>query len=70
MRLCPKAVVLRGRMGRYKEISDQVFDIFARFTPLVEPLSIDEAFLDVTGSERLLGEPVNIAKVIKKNRTG
>jgi DNA polymerase IV len=66
VRLCPNAIVLRGRMGRYKEISDQIFDIFSRFTPLVEPLSIDEAFLDVTGSERLLGEPVNIAKVIKK----
>ena len=66
VRLCPNAIVLRGRMGRYKEISDQIFDIFSRFTPLVEPLSIDEAFLDVTGSKRLLGEPVNIAKVIKK----
>jgi DNA polymerase-4 len=52
-------------MGRYKEISDQVFEIFFRFTPLVEPLSIDEAFLDVTGSTRLFGLPVDIAKKIK-----
>ena len=66
VRLCPKAIVLRGRLGRYKEISKEVFDIFSRFTPLVEPLSIDEAFLDVTGSERLLGKPVNISKIIKK----
>ncbi len=65
-RLCPNAVFLRGRMDRYREISKQLFSIFKRFTPLVEPLSIDEAFLDVTGSERLLGSPVDIAKAIKK----
>jgi DNA polymerase-4 len=52
-------------MGRYKELSDKVFEIFSRFTPLVEPLSIDEAFLDVTGSARLFGRPVDIAKKIR-----
>jgi DNA polymerase-4 len=52
-------------MHRYREVSKQIFEIFLRFTPLVEPLSIDEAFLDVTGSERLLGDPVQIAKTIK-----
>jgi len=73
MRLCPNGVFLPVRMSRYKEVSKQVFEIFFRFTPLVEPLSIDEAFLDVTGSIRLFGEPVIIAKRIKQmvvNETG
>ena len=70
MRLCPNAVFLRGRMHRYREVSKQIFEIFLRFTPLVEPLSIDEAFLDVTGSERLLGDPVQIAKTIKATVLG
>ncbi|MBW2035838.1 MAG: DNA polymerase IV, partial [Deltaproteobacteria bacterium] len=61
MRLCPKGIFLPVRMSRYKE-----FEIFYRFTPLVEPLSIDEAFLDVTGSTRLFGHPVDIAKKIKR----
>jgi len=54
------------RMARYKEVSEEIFQIFHRFTPLVEPLSIDEAFLDVTGTERLFGPPLQIAKEIKK----
>ncbi|UCF84371.1 MAG: DNA polymerase IV [Desulfobacteraceae bacterium] len=66
MRLCPDGVFLPGRMSRYKEVSKQVFQIFFHFTPLVEPLSIDEAFLDVTGCTRLFGEPVEIAKKIKQ----
>jgi DNA polymerase-4 len=66
MRLCPKGVFLPVRMFRYREVSDQVFEIFDRFTPLVEPLSIDEAFLDVTGSVRLFGPPEEIARVIKR----
>jgi DNA polymerase IV len=65
MRLCPGGVFLGVRMKRYKEISDRIFKIFYRFTPLVEPLSIDEAFLDVTGSLRLFGRPEEIAKDIK-----
>ena len=65
MRLCPKGVFLGGRMHRYKEVSQQIFEVFGRFTPLVEPLSIDEAFLDVTGSKRLLGGAVEIARVVK-----
>jgi len=64
-RLCPHGVFLPVRMARYREVSGQVFRIFHHFTPLVEPLSIDEAFLDVTGSIRLFGEPVVIAKKIK-----
>lgn len=66
MRLCPGGIFLGVRMKRYKEISDMVFKIFYRFTPLVEPLSIDEAFLDVTGSIRLFGNAEDIAKAVKK----
>jgi DNA polymerase-4 len=66
MRLCPHGIFLPGRMSRYKEVSAQVFEIFYRFTSLVEPLSIDEAFLDVAGSTRLFGQPVEIAKKIKR----
>lgn len=66
VRLCPHAVVLPVRMHRYKEISRKVFEIFRRFTPLVEPLSIDEAFLDVTGSMRLFGPPEAVAAKIRK----
>jgi len=66
MRLCPDGIVMPVRMSRYKEVSEQVFEIFHLFTPLVEPLSIDEAFLDVTGSTRLFGSPVEIAKKIKQ----
>ena len=65
-RLCPGGIFLPVRMSRYQEISKQVFKIFHRFTPLVEPISIDEAFLDVTGSIRLFGQPENIAKKIKQ----
>jgi DNA polymerase-4 len=54
------------RMSRYKEVSRQVFAIFHSFTPLVEPLSIDEAFLDLTGAERLMGQTEVIAKKIKE----
>jgi len=67
MRLCPEGIFLGVRMKRYKEISEEIFDIFHRFTPLVEPLSIDEAFLDVTGSVRLFGAPVDIARIIKES---
>ncbi|MBW2090495.1 MAG: DNA polymerase IV [Deltaproteobacteria bacterium] len=72
-RLCPAGIFLPVRMARYVEISKKVFEIFCRFTPLVEPLSIDEAFLDVTGSRRLFGPPEEIAKKIKilvKNEIG
>jgi len=65
-RLCPDGIFLPVRMSRYQEVSKQVFEIFHRFTSLVEPLSIDEAFLDVTGSIRLFGQPEDIAKKIKQ----
>ncbi len=63
--LCPEGVFLRPRMARYLEVSQQVFAIFARMTPLVEPLSIDEAFLDVTGCQRLFGPAPAVGRVIK-----
>ena len=66
MRLCPKGRFLPVRMSRYREVSERVFEVFCRFTPLVEPLSIDEAFLDVTGSLKLFGPPEDIAKMIKR----
>lgn len=64
-RLCPNGIFLPLRMDRYKEMSERVFDIYRRFTPLVEALSIDEAFLDVTDSVRLFGPPPDIAKKIR-----
>ena len=64
-RLCPEGIFLPVRMGRYKEVSEKVFSIFRRFTPLVEPLSIDEAFLDVAGCERLFGSGEEVARKIR-----
>ena len=64
--LCPHALCVPPRMWRYREVSDQVFDIFRRFTPLVEGLSLDEAFLDVTASTSLHGAPHDIAARIKQ----
>lgn len=66
LRLCPHAIVLRPRMAYYSEISAQIREILHRFTPLVEPLSLDEAFVDVTGSEPLFGPSVEIARQIKR----
>ncbi len=65
IRLCPQAIVLPGRIERYSEVSQQIFHIMEQFTPLVEPVSIDEAFLDVTGCEQLFGPPEQIAQKIK-----
>lgn len=65
-RLCPEAVFLPVDMKRYGEASRQVFEIFSRFTPDIEPLSIDEAFLDVTGSLSIFGSAEKIAWDIKK----
>jgi DNA polymerase IV len=62
---CPDAVVVRPRMSRYQEVSGVVFAIFQQFTPLIEGLSLDEAFLDVTASQRLLGTPQKIAVDIR-----
>jgi len=66
MRLCPQGIVLPLRISRYKEISNNIFELFHCFTPLVEPLSLDEAFLDVTDSLRLYGPAEGIATHIKQ----
>jgi DNA polymerase-4 len=65
LRRCPEAIVVHPRMARYQEISQQVFAIFHEFTPLVEGLSLDEAFLDVTASQQLLGAPEAIGAEIR-----
>jgi DNA polymerase-4 len=65
VRLCPHAIVVPMRMDRYAEASRGFFAILERFAPEVEALSFDEAFLDVTGSERLLGDAPVIARKIK-----
>jgi DNA polymerase-4 len=72
-RLCPQAVWVAPRMARYREISARVFEVFAEVTPLVEGLSLDEAFLDVTDSLRLFGGTVAIGNRLKagiRERTG
>ena len=63
---CPHGKFLPVRMSRYRAVSDRIFAIFQRFTPLVEPLSLDEAFLDVTGSSLLYGAPPTIAARIRE----
>ncbi len=65
-RMCPNAIVVRPRFYRYRELSNHVFEIFQRFTPAVQPLSIDEAFLDVSGCERLFGSAEQIAMEIRR----
>ncbi|HET7686433.1 MAG TPA: DNA polymerase IV [Candidatus Limnocylindria bacterium] len=64
-RLCPQGVFLPGRPNRYRELSVRVMRIFASYTPLVEPISLDEAFLDVTASRAAFGDGPAIARAIK-----
>ncbi|HSY05383.1 MAG TPA: DNA polymerase IV [Steroidobacteraceae bacterium] len=66
LQLCPQAICVRPRMARYQEISAVVFSVFRDVTPLVQGLSLDEAFLDVTASQELLGGAVEIARRIKR----
>jgi DNA polymerase-4 len=65
-RLCPRAVVVSPRMSAYTEASKAVFAVFEETTPLVEGLSIDEAFLDVRGMERIAGTPVEMAERLRR----
>ncbi len=65
-RLCPAAVFLPGDHAHYAAVSRQVIDIFRSYSPLVEPISLDEAFLDVTGSRRVHGEGLSIARTIRQ----
>ena len=64
-KLCPQGIFLPVRSDVYGKVSRQVQEVFHRYTPLVEPLSLDEAFLDVTGSSRLFGDGEAIARSIK-----
>jgi DNA polymerase-4 len=64
-KLCPEGIYVRPRMARYVEVSHQIMEVFHNYTDLVEPLSIDEAFLDVTGSSALHGTGEEIARKIK-----
>jgi DNA polymerase-4 len=66
LKRCPGLLRVRPRMAQYRNVSRQIFDVFRGITPLVEGLSLDEAFLDVTGSEALFGSPVDIARAIKQ----
>lgn len=65
LRLCPEAIVVPPNMAKYARVSARIFEIFRRFTPLVEGLSFDEAFLDVTGSLSLFGDGEAVARKIK-----
>lgn len=66
-RLCPHAVFIKTRIDYYAAVSRQIREIFERFTPLVEPLSLDEAFLDASGSEAIFGSSAEIGRQIKQS---
>lgn len=66
LRLCPHAILIPPRLGYYAEVSEQIREILFRYSPLVEPLSLDEAFVDVTGSESLFGPSAEIGRRIKR----
>jgi DNA polymerase-4 len=63
---CPDLIFVRGRMGVYRRESRRIFEIFRHFTPVVEGLSVDEAFLDLTGTEQLLGPPATVGKRLRE----
>ena len=64
-RLCPRGIFLPNDFQAYQELSGRIREVFSSFTPLVEPLSLDEAFLDVAGSVKLFGDPVTIAGKVR-----
>ena len=66
LRRCPDAIIVGPRFDRYQEISSQVMDVLADFSPRVEALSMDEAFVDMTGAERLFGSPREMGSRIKR----
>lgn len=65
LRRCPEAVIVPVRMSRYGEVSRQIMKLFGEFSPSVQAISIDEAFLDMTGTERLLGPAISVARRLK-----
>ena len=72
-RLCPQGIFVEGDYAHYKAVSQEIFAIFARYAPVVEPLSIDEAFLDLTGMELLMESPRAYAEKLKaeiREKTG
>lgn len=64
-KMCPQAIVVPPRFERYTEVSKSIMNVFSSFSPKVEAISLDEAFIDLTGSGRLLGDPRRIGKAIK-----
>ncbi len=66
IQLCPNLAIVRPRIDFYAKVSQEIRAIFAEFTPLIEPLSLDEAFLDVTATAHLFGSPENIGRTIKQ----
>lgn len=66
LRRCPKAIFIEPNHEKYSEVSEKLQEIYLSFTPLVEPLSVDEAFLDVSGSRKLLGSPIEIGKKLRE----
>jgi DNA polymerase IV len=66
-RLCPHAIFVDGHPGRYRDYSARVYDVLSRFSPLVEMASIDEAYLDMTGTERLHGPPLRAAHALHES---
>lgn len=70
---CPHAIFVNGRMSRYAEVSASIMNIFKEFSPCIEPLSIDEAFLDLTGMDNIVGDIAKLGREIKdkiKKETG
>ncbi len=66
-RLCPHAIFLNGQRGKYEEYSKRIHQVFCRYTPEVEMVSIDEAYLDLTGSSRLYGDPLCLADRLRSD---
>ena len=66
VQLCPHAVFVPPRMSRYEEVSRRIFEVLETFSPLVEPLSIDEAFLDMTGTEHFYGDARRMGMELKR----
>ena len=66
-KLCPEGYFLRGDMKKYRNESKKIFEIFRKYSPAVEGISLDEAFLDLTGTERLLGLPSKIGESIRRD---
>src|ERR1700756_1959330 len=62
--LCPQALFVEGHTDRYREYSKRVYGVLQRFSPLVEMASIDEAYLDLSGTERLFGPPLRVAHLL------